>query len=553
MHSDLESSIVTCEGNTFVISAALSGGRVAEAWSTGRMIQDMNYLLGATFGAHGPQFTTRASCLCNAGHALAAVRAVEDLFGLSVPPAARLVRNLTQGLQWVSEHLGHFYLFHLSDWLNLGLALRADPGKSARLDRDDSPRPEAGGEQFYRDAVARLKTLAEGESGAFFAVGDYGHPAYAASPECSLLAFSHVPQAMRVRADLAEALAVLRCTGAEHPAFQVGGLAGSAGTSPGGAPDLSPAARARCAALVRQCRDFILHAFLPDILRVADAYRGWADIGRTGVFLAFTDLPGEDGQPPFYPGGICTPGGILQAPPASLGMAWEDGETAWNGVDADHYRLRFGPGQPVYRFQSEDFVWFGAPRNAGLACEVGPLARICGAYAAGNGVVQAVVDDALGRLNLPLAALNSTLGRMLARGLEAAALIQAALSWLDSLDRCLAREGAALRADVRDLPASGEGTGLAEIARGSLAHRIRMEDRRIVRHESLVPSLWNFSTRSPDGTRGPLEQALLATPVADAARPLEILRTIHAFDPCNACILRVEDAGAGRVVTVNAK
>jgi len=553
MHSDHEENIVTCEGNTFVISAALSRGRVAEAWSTGRMIHDMNYLLGATVGADGPQFTTRASCLCNAGHALAAVRAVEDLFGLSAPPAARLVRDLAQGLQWVSEHLGHFYLFHLSDWLNLGLALRADPAKSARLAQDDSPRPEAGGQRFYRDAAARLKALAEGESGEFFAVGDCDHPAYAASPECSLLAFSHVPQAIRVRAALAEALAVLRCTGAQHPAFQVGGLADSAGTSPGDAPDLSAAARDRCASLVRECRDFILHTFLPDILRVAGAYRDWADIGRTSVFLAFADLPGEDGQPPFSPGGIFTPGGVLKAPADALRMAWEDGETAWTGTDADHYRLRFGPGQPVYRFQSDDFAWFGVPRSAGLACEVGPLARVCGAYATGNGVVRAVVDDALGRLNLPLAAMNSTLGRMLARGLEAAALIQAALSWLDSLDRCLVCGDAALRADIRDIPASGEGTGLAEIARGALAHRIRMEDRRIVRHESLVPSLWNFSPRSADGTRGPLEQALLSTPVADAARPLEILRTIHAFDPCNVCILRVEDAGAGRVVTVNAK
>ncbi|WP_176631763.1 nickel-dependent hydrogenase large subunit [Desulfolutivibrio sulfoxidireducens] len=546
-------AVVTFEGNAFVITASLSGNRVVEAWSTGRMVHDMNSLLGAVADGSGPRFTTRAACLCNAGHALAATRAVEDLLGAHVPPAARLVRDLAQALGWISEHLGHFYLFHLTDWTNPGRALRADPAMTARLAARDRPCPDAGGRAFYAEAAARLSALTAGEAGEIFGIADWDHPAHTASPEHHLLLASHVPGAMETRARLAEALAALRCTGPDHPAFQIGGLAESAGTAPGASPDLSGPARTVCAALLAACRDFILDTFLPDALCAAAASRDWADIGKTGTYLAWGDLPGKDGDPPFFPGGVFTLGGGIRTNLVSPDLVFEDNAPAWTATDADRYRLRLGPGQPRYQWKNDDFTWFGVPRHAGLACEVGPLARVLGACATGNDAVKGLVDSALHRLNLPLAALDSTLGRMLARAIEAAALIQAALSWLDSLDVLLAEGPVPLRADIRNLPASGEGVGLAEIARGALVHRIRMEKRRIIRHDSLVPSLWNFSPRGADGVRGPLEQALLGTPVADPGRPLEILRTVHAFDPCNACLLRVEDGDASRVVAVAAK
>lgn len=543
---------VIFEGNAFVINATLSGGRVVEAWSTGKMVHDMNYLLDAVAHGNEPRFTTRAACLCNAGHALAAARAVEDLLGASVPPAARLVRGLVQALGWISEHLGHFYLFHLTDWTNPGRALRADPAMTARLAEQDRPCPDAGGRAFYADARERLAAMTAGEAGALFGVPDRDHPVHTASAEAHLLVASHIPAAMRTRTKLAEALALLRCTGPDHPAFQIGGLAASAGIIPGSAPDLSGPARAECAALLAACRDFVINAFLPDSLLLAQASPDWADIGRTGRYLAWGDLPGKNGGPPLFPGGVFTPAGPIRAHPVSPNLVSEDHEPAWDDGHADRYRLRFGQQRPAYGWKSDDFVWFGAPRHAGLPCEVGPLARVLGAYAHGDPTVRGLADAALDRLGLPLAGLDSTLGRMLARALESAVLIQAALSWLDDLDGLVAGGAAALRADIRDMPASGQGLGLAEIARGALVHRIRMEKRRIVSHDSLVPSLWNFSPRDASGARGPLEQALLGTPVADPGRPLEILRTVHAFDPCNACLLLVED-GAGRMVTVTAK
>jgi Ni,Fe-hydrogenase I large subunit len=548
MNSAQRPADTICAENTFVISARLAGGRVAGAWSTGKMVHNMDFLLGANTEGETPRFAKRPACICNDGHALAAARAVEDLAGVQLPEAARLVRNLAQSLQLLSDHLTHFYHFSLSDWLNLGRALRADTGKTARLAERTCPRPDHGRAAFYGEALQRLNALAKGEGGEFFSVSAWDHPAYAGGPEAHLLVFSHSQAALAIRAKLAEAQKLLRCTGPDHPAYQIGGLSEAAD----GGPDLSAEARSGCAELLRQCAMFIQHTFLSDALLVAHLYRQETGIGQTGAFLSWGDFPLGQKAGALFPGGVFTLGRELLAQPAAWNQVRVEEEPAWADVDANRYRLRFGALESGYRWTNDSFKWFAVPRYAGLACEAGPLSRVLGACALGDGPVRQLVADALRRADLPVSALNSTVGRMLARGLEAASVAQAALRWLDELDEEL--RGGKVPVQARwSLPDSGEGVGLAEIGRGALAHTLRLENGRVVRHNYLIPSLWNFSPRSGDGTPSPLEQALASTPVANSSHPLEILRTVHAFDPCNACVIRLEDDDAGKTVTVRAK
>ncbi len=542
---------IVCVGNLFVVSARVSDGRTTAAWSTGRMLHDMNALLGST-AAEAPDFSQRPSCLCNAGHALAIARALEDMAGVRVPPAARLVRGIVQSLQYLSDHLAHFYVFHLGDWLNLGRALEADPAATARLaegDREPGEGRTASPEFFAREA-GRLAELARGEAGAFFAVGDRDHPAYAGAPEAHLLVFSHADGAAGVRADLARTLKLLRCDGSGHPAYRVGGLADGTTGEPGDAPpDLSTDTLERCAGLLRGCRVFIEETFLPDALLIARLYPLWARLAGVNAFLAWPEFPGAEG-PALLPGGVCDADGHILDSRADPERACEEPKPAWPAADAERYRLHLPPEEPAYRWDNARLEWFSAPRVRGRgACEVGPLARIVAARAAG-GDAGAFVDGTLGRAGLPPAALNSALGRLLARGMEAVLLARATTDWLDALRRLPADSP---RRAFRPLPDGGEGEGLAEIPRGALLHRVRMEAGHVVRHESIVPSLWNFSPRDGAGAPGPLELALAATPVADPTRPLELLRTVHAFDPCNACMLRVEDSDTGRTLTVDAK
>ncbi|EFL51487.1 Cytochrome-c3 hydrogenase [Solidesulfovibrio fructosivorans JJ]] len=551
IHPEKNAGIALCEGNLFIISVLRAKGRVARAWSTGKMLHNMNYLLGARLSGEESFFAQRPHCLCNAGHALAATRALERLIGIRLPESARLARNIVHALQYLLDHLTHFYLFYSNDWLDLAAALRASPEKTAAFAREKSPSLAAGA-KFYQEAQGLLAALAAGDGGTVFSVGKAGHPAQNASPEASLLVLSHIQPAMDIRTKLTRAQGILRGALAANATWHIGGLPQSASLTGGGNPDLSPTARAACAALLGECRQFIEGTFLPDVLLVGGIYKDWAAVGRSDAFLSWGEFPGPEGGDALFPGGVFTVKDAGQAAPASPDAVTDETDPGWAERDKDRYRLRFGPGETAYHWRNDDFRWFSAPRHAGRACEVGPVARIVGAYGRANAMVRELADAALTALGLPLGALDSVIGRVLARGIESVACIRSVTAWLGDLDRCLDAENPVLQVPFT-LPDSGEGIGLAELTRGALVHRIRLRNRRIVAHEALVPSLWNFSPRSGDGIPGPLERALLDIPVADPANPLELLRVIHTFDPCNACVLRVEDADTGRVTSTNAK
>ena len=468
------------------------------------------------------------------------------MLGIRIPESARLVRNIGHALQYLVDHLTYFYVFYSNDWCSPGDALRADPEATVRFGREANPVLEDGA-RFYREALDRLRALAQGGDSANIPGQDARHPAYAASPEASLFILSHSPAAVAMRATLTEAQHLLLGSAAGEKTWFVGGLPKGAGVGPGCDPALSPEVLARCGALVRQCRSFIEEIFWPDMLLVARIFRTWATIGRTGTFLSWGEFPGPPGEASLFPGGVFTMDDPIRVRPADPDAVSEASDPAWTARDGDRYRLRFGPGEAAYHWANDDFRWFSVPRQAGQVCEVGPVARIIGAYAGGNAMVRSLVDAALSWLALPLLALDSTLGRVLARGVEAVVCIRAVEAWLGNLEAVLAAGNAPLRTGWT-MPAAGEGIGLAELARGALLHRIRWENGRIVSHASLVPSLWNFSPRGGDGSLGPLERAVRSLAVADPARPIELFRLIHAFDPCNACVLRIEDRDTGRVL-----
>ncbi|MFW5488191.1 MAG: nickel-dependent hydrogenase large subunit [Desulfovibrio sp.] len=540
---------MVCVENTFVISARLSHGQIAEAWSTGKMVRSMNFLLGTKLEGSAPQLANKATGICNDGHSLAAVRAIENLVGVRPPEVARLVRNLAQGLRLISGHLMHFYHFSLSHWLNLGRALRADPAKAVRLADCTGPRPAGGRGDFYREALERLGAQAEGEGGEFFAVGDWDHPAFAGEPEVHLLVFSHCLEALKIRSELEQALKLLRCTGPAHPSYRIGGLSEN-----GDGPDLSSQARTACADIVQRCREFIRQTFLSDALLVGRTYRHEAATGQTGngqggSFLSLGEFPEKRPGTCLFPQGVFFPGRDISTQPVAWEQVCVTEKPAWDPSDSNRYRLRFGTEEPAYHWANDKFQWISVPRYDGLACEVGPLSRIMGAYAAVENGVRTLVNDSLQWAGLELPALNSTVGRMLSRGLESVVVADAALKWLDELDACL-QSGNPKRQAGWSTPESGEGLGFTEVGRGALVHRVRLEKRRIVGHDYLIPSLWNFSPRSSDGTPSPLEQALASTPVADREKPLEVMRAVRAFDPCNACDVRIEDGDSGRIISV---
>jgi Ni,Fe-hydrogenase I large subunit len=525
-----ERETVSCLGNAFVTRVRLADGAVDEAWSTGRMMRNVDVLLKGELDAGGrPGFVHQAHCLCNDGHALAAIRAVEDLARVRIPHSAVLVRRLVQSLRCMQEHLLHFYQFHLADWASLDRALRADPARAATL----APRPGEDAAHF-REVRDRLHGLAQARGDAEAGARHGG--AYRGADELHLLLHGHALDAVRTGRTLQAALALLGCGPKGFTAYRIGGLPEDL--------DLGAENLARLRALLDGCREFLCTVFPADLARLARAYPAWTGIGAGGPLLAWDDATGK---------------GLVD--PARGEAAWtlarpdedavrEEREPDWRGADRHRYRLFADRGEPSFVWGEGVYFWLPAPRHGEAACEVGPLARVMTGALSEDRAVKRALSGLLGGCGLSMAAMNSTLGRVLSRGAESSALMRSLPGLLDELEGVPA--GKADRRVDFGLPSSGTGIGRVEVPRGTLAHAVRWGNGRIINHDYLIPSLWNFSPRDARGVRGPLERALVGTPVADPDHPVEILRTLHQLDPCNACHVVVEDRDTGRITLATA-
>jgi [NiFe] hydrogenase large subunit/hydrogenase large subunit len=312
--------------------------------------------------------------------------------------------------------------------------------------------------------------------------------------------------------------------------------------------------------LVAKARDFVVRVYIPDLLAVAAAYKDWAGHGKgVGNYLAYGEYPDDDTTAPalFLKGGVIRGRDLSKVAPFDPGKVTEYVSHSWydyqqgdavalhpsKGETLPNYT---GPAPPYERLDTDKkYSWLKSPRYDDEPMEVGPLARMLVSYASGHPRVKTLVDGVLKALNVGPEALFSTLGRVGARGIETQLLAEKMDEWVDAL---AANMGAGdLRIhdnskwDPASWPADAMGAGFHEAPRGALAHWVHIEKGLISNYQCVVPSTWNAGPRDARGRRGPYEEALLGTPVADPARPIEILRTIHSFDPCMACGVHVVD------------
>jgi len=471
------------------------------------------------------------------------VRAVEDAVGVTIPKNARLIRNLLHGAQFQHDHIVHFYHLHALDWVDIVSALSADPVKTASLADSVSNAPW-GGAVYFKNVKEKLQTFVNSGQLGPFENAYWGHPAYKLPPEANLMAAAHYIEALRLQAKAARMHAIF---GAKNPHLQstvVGGV-----TS---VRDLTPDRIAEFLYLTKETQDFIENVYIPDLLAVASFYKDWGGIGGTKNFLAWGEFPEDSKEPDslFMPRGVIMNqdvGGIKMAKQEAVtehvAHGWyEDGE-------AKHpYKGETKPKHGDYRTEDK-YSWFKAPRYEGAACEVGPLARVLVAYGKGKKEIKELVDSTLKKLDIPVGALFSTLGRTAARGLETVAIGQAMQGWVMELVENL-KKGDTKTYQSWEMPKSAQGVGLNDVPRGSLGHWINIEDGKIKNYQYVVPSTWNLGPRCSENIPGPVEEALIGTPVADPKKPLEVLRTVHSFDPCIACGVHVIDPDSNQVYKI---
>jgi Ni,Fe-hydrogenase I large subunit len=553
---------VTRVGGHLRVEVDVSGGVVQDAWVSGTMYRGIERILEGRDARDAWLMAQRICGTCGTAHARASVEAVEAALGASIPVNARLIRNLLAGSQLVVDHVAAFYHRQAFDWVDVQAALTADPAATAAL---AGSMGSTGGASYYRAIRDRLDRELRSAQAGPFAGGSWGHPAYRLSPELGLVVLGHYVEAFDWRRRM---LRIHTYFGGKSPhpqAYLVGGMAvappwgGPTRPATGehlwsldreAPPALGVDGLSGIESLLGEMSRFVSTAYLPDALAVAHAYRDSADAGSgIGHYLAFGAFP-EDGST--RPVLLAPRGRVMDRDVASLVQVGEAGvaesvEHAWyagDGTGLRHPRdartapAYAGPRPPFTSMAGFDrYSWVKAPRYEDDPMEVGPLARMLVGEASGragfaDGLHQ--VAEALGGAS----ALFGTLGRLAAPAIEAQLVATRLPGWLEALRANLASGDLAI-ADISTWsgtrPRRAEGMSMGESARGALGHWVSIADGRIERYEVIDATTWNASPRDARGRRGAMEEALVGTSVVDPDRPVEILRTIHSFDPCLAC------------------
>ncbi len=543
------------------IEAEVNNGVITDAWSSATMFRGIEKILRGRDPRDAWFWTQRFCGVCTTVHSIASVRAVENALKIKIPPNAELIRNIIIGIQNVQDHVIHFYHLHALDWVDITSGLKADPAATSKLAASLSDWPNNSA-TYFKSVQDKVKAfVASGRLGPF-ANAYWGHPAYKLPPEANLMATAHYLEALEWQKDVIKIHAILGSKNPHPQTFLVGGMA--IPIDPDSQNALNADKLIEIKRLLKKAQDFVEKVYIPDLLAVASFYKDWAAIGGgVGNYMSYGEFPDAAGNL-WFPGGAIMGKDLSKVIKVDQGKIAEYVDHSWfdnpTGKGLHPYdgetEVRYtGPKAPYEHLDTNaKYSFVKSPRYEEQAMEVGPLARVLVAYASGHKETKAVVDLVLGKLGVGPAALFSTLGRTAARGIDCLLVAQQTPKFLDELIGNISKGDYRVHAgekwDPAEWPAEAQGYGWHDAPRGALGHWIKIKDQKIANYQAVVPSTWNASPRDAKGQRGPYEAALVGTPMADPNKPLEILRTIHSFDPCLACAVHVVDATGNELIKV---
>jgi hydrogenase large subunit len=539
------------------IDCEVNGGAVTNAWSSAQMWRGIETILKDRPPQDAWIYAQRFCGVCTTVHAISSIRAVEHALKVDVPLNAQYIRNIIMAQHSVQDHIVHFYHLSALDWVDVVSALKADPKKTAQLAQSISDW-SGNSETEFRAVQKKLASFVETGRLGIFSSGYWGHPAMKLPPEANLMAVAHYLKALDYQRKSAQAVAIL---GGKNPHIQnlcVGGVATAINMENMATLNMEKIAALR--ALMEETREFAQKVYYPDMVAIASIYKEWFKYGRGVVnYLAVPELPEDTRNTKFaLPGGIITNGDIKKARivtnhqdldlianiKENVAHAWYEGNGTLHPWE--------GETKPSYTdFQDNGkYTWCKAPRLNDKPVQVGPPAQLFAAYAGGNEKVRKLVDASCAKIGVTASDLHSTMGRLGARAIRAHLMADYSLEYLDKLVDNVGR-GDKVYANPTEIP-KGEykGVGFHEAPRGTLSHWIVIENRKIKNYQAVVPSTWNASPRDEKGALGPYEASLVGNPVAQAEKPLEVLRTIHSFDPCIACAVHTIDPEGKEITKV---
>jgi len=534
--------VTRIEGHLRIV-VEVDNGKIKNAWSSSQLFRGLEIILKGRDPRDAQHFTQRSCGVCTYVHALASTRAVDNAVGVKIPENAVLMRNLVMASQYLHDHIVHFYHLHALDWVDVTSALKADPAKAAKIASTISPRKTTAAD--LKAVPDKVKALVDsGQLGIFtnaYFLG--GHPAYYLDPEVNLIATAHYLEALRLQVKAARAMAIF---GAKNPHTQFTVVGGCTNYD-----SLRPERLAEFMSLYKETKKFVDEVYIPDLLAVAGNYKDWGHIGGTTNFMTFGEFPSDDTKPDsrYLPAGVIMKRNLAKVEKVDQKQILEHVKHSWYvGDEAKHpYQ---GVTDPKYtNLEDKDrYSWMKAPRYMGESMETGPLAKVLVAYGKNHPATVKTVNMVLKKLGIPKEALFSTLGRTAARGIETAVVAAEMETWVKKLAANV-KKGDTKLVEKWEMPDKAQGVGFVDAPRGGLSHWIVIEDKKIANFQLVVPSTWNLGPRCAAGKLSPVEEALIGTPIADPKRPVEILRTVHSFDPCIACGVHVIQPDSNEVLS----
>jgi hydrogenase large subunit len=558
---------------------------IRNAVSTGTMWRGLEVILKGRDPRDAWAFTERICGVCTGTHALTSVRAVEDALAIKIPENANTIRNLMQLNLYVHDHLVHFYHLHALDWVDVVSALKADPKRTSELAQSISNWPLSS-PGYFRDLQNRLKKFVESGQLGPFANAYWGNPAYKLPPEANLMAVAHYLEALDFQKEIVKVHTIFGGKN-PHPNWLVGGVPCAINVNDTGAVGAINMERLNLVkSIIDRCKEFVEQVYIPDLLAIASFYKGWLYGGglSSQAVLSYGDIPQRAND--YSPGNLLLPRGAIiggkldkvhevdlkdpEQIQEFVNHSWykyadeSKGLHPFDGVTEPNYKPE-GPNFKGTRTRIENldesakYSWIKAPRWRGNAMEVGCLSRMVLGYVQPKQYpfIKDTIDAVLKKLDVPVTALFSTLGRTAARGIETLYCADLQVQQFDKLIAAI-KAGDTATANVEKWdpatwPKEAKGAGFTEAPRGALGHWIRIKDTKIDNYQCVVPTTWNGSPRDGKNQIGAYEASLMNTPLAKADEPLEILRTLHSFDPCLACSTHVMSPDGQEMTSVKVR
>lgn len=503
------------------VEVEVEGGVVTDAWVSGTLYRGMETVLQGRRPQDAYYITQRICGVCPISHGHASTMSAEDVYDLTIPDGARLVRNIIESAQYLHSHILWFYTLGALDYVSPLKALSANIADTYALAQAAGTRVADFG------AIAkRLSAFIENGQLSIFTNGWLEHPEFAQDmpAELHLIAVAHYLEALEVQA---EAAAIIGVLGGKFPHFM---------TSVNGGTTFVPTEEKLDDVAYRLARvnAFVREALIPDTLAIAPFYKAALTFGGGGGnFLSW----GVFNDPSMERNNRYLPAGFSEG--ATLKIEDSDPENVLEYTKHSWYKSPTGlnpkAGETVAKFTDystdDKYSWGKAARYKDLPAEVGPLSRMVVAYLRGVKPVQGLIDStlaALGAAGKP-EVLVSLLGRVAARNLEAAYVADLSEQFLGELIEAV-KGGDAKFFEPHEV-VDGEGVGLWEAPRGSVAHWMTVKGGRIDRYNVVAPTTWDIAPRDDNDVRGPMEQALIGAPVAEVERPMNVVRIARSFDP----------------------